>query len=241
MPVARNVPEAEDVGGETLARMSKVAVYNRWLYGKIAPYIGKRIVEVGSGIGNMSEFLLGREQLFLTDLDPDYREQLRCKYADCPQVDVLSWDLEEPPPPGLGPALVDTVVCLNVLEHVKNDEAALRNMAAALECRGRLLLMVPAVKILYGSLDRHLHHHRRYGRAELDGKMREAGFAVERMFYMNFMGMIGWFVNSRLFGRTILSTRQLFLFSKLAPIFIALEGWLPIPVGLSLVAIGRVE
>ncbi len=228
-----------DVGRETLERMSKVDRYNSWLFSKVERYVGQRVLEVGSGTGNMSAFILDRPRVVLSDLSETYQAALRARNAARPNVTVVPWDLEQPPPPGIADEGLDTILCLNVLEHVKDDAAALRHMGAALAPGGRLLLMVPAVRALYGSLDIHLDHHRRYGRRELLDKLAAAGFEVETHFYMNFFGMLGWFLNSRVFRRQILSTRQLGLFNAFTPFFIAFERRLRLPVGLSLVAIGR--
>ena len=230
--------EAIDIGRVTLERMSKVDRYNAWLYSKVADWVGETVVEVGSGTGNMSSFIEDRSRVFLTDLHPEYRRELRDRYASHPGISVCGWDLEHEAPDEIRTAKPDTVICLNVLEHVERDQLALENIYRGLAPGGRLLLMVPAMPLLYGSLDRHLDHHRRYGRRGLLRILERAGFRIETMFFMNFFGMFGWFLNSRVFRRQILSTRQLFLFNKFAPIFIAIERHLPIPAGLSLVAVG---
>ncbi|MFN7971547.1 MAG: methyltransferase [Acidobacteriota bacterium] len=227
-----------DVGRETLDRMSKVERYNLALL-EDRGFRREPRARGGSGTGNMSAFVLDRPLLFLTDLNPSYRADLERAHGQLANVRVLAWDLEKPAPAEVAAAGLDTIICLNVLEHVKQDGLALANMASALGSGGRLLLMVPAVKALYGTLDIHLEHHRRYAKGELLAKLRETGFQIEKVSHMNFFGMFGWFVNSRIFQRQILSTRQLFLFNKLAPLFIAIERRLFIPVGLSLVVIAR--
>ena len=238
MSQAGTLPATVDIGRETLERMSKVDRYNTWLYSKVAPYIGDRVLEVGSGTGNMSIFFVDRDRLVLSDLSEYYQRDLVSRYGDRSNVRVMAWDLEQPPPQELVAERLDTVLCLNVLEHIRMDDLALDHMARCLAPGGRLLLMVPAMKGLYGTLDRHLDHFRRYGRKECARKLERAGLRVDRIFFMNFFGMFGWFLNSRVFRRQILSTRQLFLFNKFAPLFIALERHIHVPCGLSLVAVG---
>jgi SAM-dependent methyltransferase len=134
---------------------------------------------------------------------------------------------------------LDTVVALNVIEHIADDVEALRSMAAMLQPGGRAVVLVPAFQRLYGSLDRELGHVRRYTRTNLSQRMSEAGFRVERTFYFNLVGMIGWWVNARLRKVPRIPTEQLGYFDTLVPI-LRLEDLVPLPFGQSVIAIGAI-
>ena len=130
----------DQVGADTLEVMSAAPRYNAWQYRRIAPFLGRRICEIGSGIGNMSALLASRpvERLVLTDTDPYYRDILRDRFRARAEVTVEALTL---PDPGAaerfrGHAL-DTVVALNVVEHITEDVAALRGMADMLAPGGK--------------------------------------------------------------------------------------------------------
>ena len=216
--------------------------YNRWQYSRVAPYLGRRICEVGSGIGNMSTLILGGapELLVLTDTDSYYREALRHQFDGCHDVVVEELTLPDKSAgnrfQGYG---LDTVVALNVIEHIPEDLQALRCIGSMLRPRGRAVILVPALQGLFGSLDRELGHQRRYTRKSLAGLMREAGFRVERAFYFNLVGTLGWWVNARLRKTPRIPLGQVRYFDKLVPA-LRLEDRMPLPFGQSVIAIGAV-
>ena len=133
---------------------------------------------------------------------------------------------------------IDTILCLNVLEHVEDDLGALRRLHAALVPGGRLLLLVPAHQRLYGAIDRAIDHYRRYDRAGLVARLQEAGFQVEHSAFFNRLGVLGWYLNSVVLRRTRVPGVQVHLQNVLVPILRA-ESALPLPFGLSLIAVAR--
>ena len=230
--------ETDDVVYLTLLKMKNLQRYNRWVFSKLEPWLGKRVLEVGSGIGNVTRCLLDRELVIATDLEPKYLPILRNtfgKYAKfvIEQLDISGTDLDRFTPLG-----IDSVLCLNVLEHIEQEERALTNISRLLRPGGRLLLLVPCHRWLYGTLDRNLGHQRRYEKAELQGKLEGAGFSVVHLMYFNRAGILGWFLNSRILGRNQLPSLQLRLYNVLVPLF-KLEELLPLPFGTSLIAIAE--
>src|SRR5437867_6504886 len=123
--------------------MQKVSRHNRWMWQQLEPYVGSRVLEVGAGVGNMTRFLLRCERVIATDLDAKYLQILHHLFDAYPHVTIGRYDLNGGPPPGRGER-IDTVLCLNVLEHVDDDEQALRALRELLEPGGRLVLLVPA-------------------------------------------------------------------------------------------------
>ncbi len=227
-----------DPSYRTLLRLSRAERYNRWMFRQIAPYIGQRVLEIGAGIGTLTRYLVGRELVLATDLNPRYLRIIANTFERHMRVQVLPIDLADFDPTALAPHRVDTVVCLNVLEHVEDDRRALRRLFEVLVPEGRLVLLVPAHRRLYGAIDRAIHHYRRYERAELVERVREAGFEVEHARFFNRLGVLGWYLNSVLLGRTRVPGLQLRLQNLLVPLLRA-ESALPLPFGLSLIAIGR--
>ena len=227
-----------DAGEKTLRRASRLFRYNTWLWEQIAPFTAQRILEVGSGIGTMTRYFLGREFVLATDIEPQYLERLRIKFGRFSHVKVQPLNLNQPLPESLPSYQLDTVVCLNVLEHIEDDRGALSQFFHLLPSGGRVVLLVPALKGIYGAIDRAIGHYRRYEKKEITGKLMEAGFAVEEARFINMIGVPGWYVNSCLLKRKELPGLQARLSNKLVPL-LQLEKQLTPPWGMSLLAVGR--
>ncbi len=236
----RETEDPQNIGHVTLARMAKLEPYNRWLVDRFRGALGKRILEIGAGFGNMTRHLKGADLLVASDLDPVGVEYLKGVFREEPGVRVASYKFPlDPAARGEIRALeVDTVVCLNVLEHIENDGGTLADMYDVLKPGGRLVLLVPALKSLYGTLDVHLRHFRRYEKAELLEQLQAAGFAVEDCRFLNRPGVLGWWVNGKLLRRSVLPRGQLAGFKLLMPL-LRREETNPPSVGMSLLAIAR--
>lgn len=227
------------IGSETLRRMAAITRYNDYVWERLAPYAGQRILEVGCGIGNFTHYFLDRQQIVAVDPVPAAIESVEARYVHTDQLLPTVGDILNPVLTAeLARLNFDTVICVNVLEHIPDDRLALRHMYEALQPGGRLLLLVPAIRRLYGTLDYYLEHYRRYKYNEVLTLMQQAGFEIETAWRMNVPGILGWWLNARILRRPLLPSEQLRLFNTLMPIF-RLERWLKLPFGLSIVAIGR--
>jgi SAM-dependent methyltransferase len=238
---AAAAPEPSDVvGALTLERMATLSDYNRWLHDRFDPYLGARVLEIGSGIGNQTRYFADRERVVASDTDAHYVEVLRRTFADRPSVRVASFrfPLSADDVADLRGERLDSIVCLNVLEHIEDDRATLRDCAAILPPGGRLVLLVPAHPALYGSLDIHLQHFRRYRREPLRALLSDAGFDVEMIRFVNRISVFGWWLSSRVLRRRVLPRAQLAAFRWMMPL-LKLEERRPPSFGLSLLAIGR--
>lgn len=220
--------------------MTRANNYRHWIYRQIAPFIGQRILEVGAGIGNFTTLLMDRELVVATDKYPPCIDYLKTRVGNHFKGVLMQLDIANPDRREMDHYKLDTVICLNVLEHIEDDVQALTYMHTVLQPGGRLVLLVPAFPILYGSVDRSLGHYRRYTKGDLIPKIGRAGFEVERAFYMNMIGMVGWFLNNRVLMRREESANQIGFFDRfIAPWAERLERFLRPPFGLSLVAICR--
>lgn len=230
----------EAVGIQTLMRMADVHTYNEWVYRAIRPYLGDRLLEVGCGIGNMTGYYADRPLLVCVDLLAESLALVHQKLPDRPNLHTLCGDVcAEETVAALAPYRFDTVIMLNVLEHIADDARALAAVRATLAPGGRLLLLVPAERYLYGTLDQALGHYRRYEPAELRALLRAGGWEIESLRYMNLPGILGWFLNGRVLRRRLLPRFQLGIFNLLGPLFEHLERLVPPPRGQSLFAICR--
>lgn len=230
----------DDITVSDLQIMTSAVNYRRWLYDQVSAYRGKRVLEVGAGIGNYTEFLGDAEQVVSVDIHDGALDVLRSKYGSDPRVAIHQADVADPSCRRLASYRCDSAICFNVLEHIEDHVAALENVGAILAPGGRLLLIVPALPIIYGTVDRSLCHFRRYTPGTLRGAMVQAGFTVEKMWWMNFPGIFGWLLNNRILKRTEESPDQIKFYDRyVVPVVRRLESVIAPPVGLSLVCVAR--
>ena len=230
--------ETEDIVYQTLQRMKKLGRYNQWIFSKFKPFLGRRVLEIGSGIGNITKFLLDRDLIIATDVEPKYINLLENTFGKYRKFVIEKLDISGSNTERYRSYHIDSVICFNVLEHIEEDEKALKNIFNLLEPRGRLLLLVPSHRWLYGSLDRHLDHQRRYGGKELKKKLEAEGFKVILLKHFNRIGILGWFLNGKILMRKKLPSFQLRIYNLLVPLF-KLEELFPLPFGTSLIAIAE--
>jgi SAM-dependent methyltransferase len=225
-------------GHDILHNLSKTRRFNGWMADTIRPWVGDNVLELGAGMGNLSLHLLPRRAYTVSDIDPLHLDYLRNGFAHNKRVAVRRVDVQAPDDFDALEGQFDTVVCLNVVEHVKEDEVALRNIYRVLHPGGRACILVPRGPGLYGSLDQVLGHVRRYTETELRDKMVAAGFHLEALFTFNRVTVPGWFINGKLRRQTRFPKLPLQVFDRLVWVWRRLERLLPWP-GLSVIAIGR--
>jgi SAM-dependent methyltransferase len=203
----------------------------------IRPYTGDRVLELGAGIGNLTLNLVPRAVYWATDVNSEYLESLERFRANRPYLRVAYVDaMNANSFPATAP--FDTVIFLNVLEHLADDLGALRNVYNALGSGGAAVVLVPNGPRLFGSLDEVLGHCRRYTEKQLIEVAQSAGFQVERLIKFNRPGVIAWWFNGRILRRKTFGMAQIRLLNFLTPVFRRIDAWLPLP-PLSLIAILR--
>lgn len=237
---AGSLPNVNDpfvYSGTELDAMAQARNYCRWILDFFVPYLGQKVIEIGAGSGTFSQLLLssGRaSELVLFEPGANLFPLLQQRFAHDPRVHVRSGSfdpsvLEEP---------ADSVVLVNVLEHILDDDALLLQVRQSLCPGGRVLLFVPALEWNYGSLDKAFEHHRRYSKRILRKKLERAGFRVERARYVNFLGIASWFFAGRVLRQRTLKPRQVRWYDRwIIPWSFRLEQICEPPVGQSLVAV----
>lgn len=216
-------------------RMKAAQRYFAWQSRMASRELGRRVVEVGCGVGNFTRHLIDRELVAAIDVEADCVAKLLTNLHHPVNVTARTMDVVDPEFVEFRELDIDSIVCMNVLEHVRDDRLALRNMAAVLGPGGKAVLIVPAFEALYGPIDRNLGHYRRYSKSGLRSLAAAAGFHVTRMRYMNSVGCVGWWVNSKIFMRTEQSAKQIRTFDRLiVPPLAWLESRVEPPFGQSL-------
>jgi SAM-dependent methyltransferase len=227
------------------ARMASAVNYFAWQAQLVKPELGQRVVEIGCGSGNFTGTLLDREAVLAFDVDPECVAQCQRRYSNRDNLRAFVMDAAGLSPDELAanqPAIgeltrfrPDSVVCLNVLEHIQDDRGALRGMASILPPGGVIVLIVPAFEALNGPIDRNLGHHRRYSRASITMLAQDCGLGTKKLRYMNCVGFFGWWWNARVFKREAQSERQIAFFDRfIVPVASRVEARVRPPFGQSL-------
>lgn len=235
----KNVILDKDKIKYSLLLLSKRFNYNYWIYDNIQTFIGDNILEVGAGIGNITDFIIPGRNLTVIDINRDYITYLKAKYAFCdPSVfNAFITDIQDIGSSPVSKIRFDTILCLNILEHLENDRKAVENMISLLQPGGRLVVLVPALKALYGSMDVSFEHHRRYSKKDLKCLIHGQNLKIVKLSYMNFLGLLGWFFNGRLLKKKDLPEKQTKIFDKLVPFLGIIEKIIKPPLGQSLILV----
>jgi SAM-dependent methyltransferase len=225
--------------GTELDAVAEADNYYRWIVDRFAPHLGRRIVEAGAGIGTVSELLLRRaapDTMLLIEPDRGNVAELRRRFTNDARVRIHHGYLEDTDPS----FAADTIVAVNVLEHVGQPAGFLDAAYERLTPGGALLILVPALPAIYGSLDKAFEHYRRYTRPELEKDLSDAGFEVEQLHYMNVVGIAGWLVAGKVMRRTTLGRGQVRFYDRwVIPWLRRLESIAHPPIGQSVIAVAR--
>ena len=230
--------------GKDLEAMSFTVNYHDWIIDEFRPFIGKHLVEVGAGTGSVSSLLLALEPETLALVEPSEMFQLlesnigggetrsEVRFHNSIFASARREIVEHRRP--------DTIIYVNVLEHIQNDRAELAMIYDSLEEGGHALIFVPALMSLYGPFDKKIGHYRRYSKRELEEKCRATGFEIVMSKYFDLAGIIPWFVKYRLLRSDSLGSGAVKIYDKLVvPIAKRIEGLLPIPLGKNVILAAR--
>ncbi len=241
-PKPHLVPQLPSTGAEaelaeSLESLDGAVNYASWIYDLVAPHLGPRTLELGAGHGTFTGRIAERtSRLVAVDISNQFVEVLRARYEDDPGIEVYRGDIEAAAPHGP----YDSAVLINVLEHIEDDEAALRQLLDMLEPGGRLILWVPAFEALYSEFDRKVGHFRRYAAKALQAQLDQVGYEVRTMRYVNCVGALAWLLMARFLRRTPTSGRPVMVFDRhVVPILRRLEDRYRMPVGQSIFVVAE--
>jgi 2-polyprenyl-3-methyl-5-hydroxy-6-metoxy-1,4-benzoquinol methylase len=236
----------DEVGLSTLDSLSAANKLNDWMFETIQPYVKGNILEIGSGIGNISScFVKHNIPLYVSDYSDHYCMVLKQKFAsealirDVFQIDLAAADFENHYASLIG--TFDAIFALNVVEHIENDGLAIANCKKLLAPGGHLIILVPAFQLLYNGFDKELEHFRRYTRRTLKELFLAQNFKIIKSWYFNLAGILGWFVSGTILRKKTLPAGQLSFYNKLVPIFRIADRLTLNKIGLSVLTVGKKE
>ncbi len=216
--------ENDFIGEKTLSVISEADNFNNWMYQTIKPFCKGRILEIGSGTGNISKYFIKENyQIHLSDIRSGYCDNLNKKYKNEPSfLGVKKLDLTDPLFDSKLSNLTntfDTVFALNVVEHIKDDELAISNCYKLLKPGGHLIILVPSYNVLYNTFDIGLGHFRRYNKKSLEQLFLSSRLKILHKQYFNFIGIFGWFVSGKILKNDSIPGGQMTFYNRLVPFF----------------------
>ncbi len=235
-----DIYRSDEVGHHMLTAIDRTRRFVDWLGGVVRPHVGDRVLEVGAGIGTLTNQLIPRHHYVLCETDPSFLGFLRSYAIGKPYIEVRTLDAGASDEDAAWAELAgdfDTAIALHVLERTPNPDLALARLHAALRPGGRLIAVVPQNPWLQGPLDEALEHRERYTREGLKDSLEDAGFELLELEDFNRASVPFWWANSRL-GRRTISRIQLKAFDTLLPLLRRVDERLPWS-GQSLVAVAQ--
>jgi len=225
-----------NIGYQVLRTFALTYRYNRWIIRMLKRYLGSDVLEVGSGIGNLTMYLKAGRRLTCMDKSRFFLQHLKLDFDDVElwHSDITSQQVAK------DSRRFDSIVCVNVLEHIEDDDAAVRNMATLLKPQGLLLIFVPALSCVYGEMDRQLGHVRRYDKIQLAQLLSRNGLIVKKIEYCNMIGSIGWWFNAVVLRKKGVSILQTILFDHFVPLVAEIEARIRVPFGMDLFCVASV-
>jgi 2-polyprenyl-3-methyl-5-hydroxy-6-metoxy-1,4-benzoquinol methylase len=234
----------DNEGEDTLNAIALANHFNHWMYNSIKPFCKGKILEIGSGVGNISDFFLkDNASILLTDIREGYCNSLRNKFSDSSSLlgietmNLIDADFDIKFSKYFD--RFDTVFALNVVEHIFDDKLAISNCYKLLKKGGHLIILVPAYQSLYNDFDKELEHYRRYNRKKLEKLFLTGNFEIVKSKYFNAAGIAGWFVSGKIQHHRIIPSGQLRLFDRLVFFFKIFDRMIFNSFGLSVITIGK--
>lgn len=208
-----------------------------WLLDESKPFLGKRIIDIGCGWGNVLNRFVGYELAVGIDNCEPCILELSKRYSSYPNIKVFNIDITDPNIISLVDYKFDTALSVNVFEHIEQDDKAILHAHQILQMNGKFILIVPAHPALYGSMDRSIGHYRRYTKILTKEKLEKAGFNVIHQKYINMVGAVGWLFSGRVLRRRVPPSGQLRIMNRIVPVIRLIESKIETPFGITLLSV----
>ena len=225
--------------GKDLEAMVDAVNYQQWLVDEFKPYLGSRIAEIGAGNGNISNLILLQniEKLYAFEPSENMYRLLKKRMNCNAKVEIFQTIFQQKAEAFAN--FFDTILYVNVLEHIEDDRQELFTAQSCLKSKGYIGIFVPAMKWLYSNYDKSLGHFRRYSKSRLVELVNEADFDVVKVRYFDIAGILPWYVNFVLLKKQLTYLNVQLYDNVVIPIMRYVEGIVQPPIGKSLFLIGQ--
>lgn len=235
---------SDKIGFETLDNIAEADKFNEWMYKTIAKETFGEILEIGSGIGNISGFFVkDNKNISVSDMRQEYCKILKDKFSGknnfkgVHKIDIVNFNFKTKHRGLIGK--FDSVFALNIIEHVKDDNKAVENCMLLLKPNGKLIILVPAFMFLFNSFDKGLGHYRRYNRKQIENLLKKNNMEIEKSRYFNFAGTLGWWLSGNVLRKENIPSGQMKLYNSFVWIFKIIDLFTNRFIGLSIITVGK--
>jgi len=237
---AQNASISDYSGIKELAALESAVNYNNWLVELSKPYLGKRVLEIGAGIGTFTiKWLENCPEVTAIEPSVNCIDKMKAryqKYVDT-RLKILPITIQDYTP--AKEDQFDTVISFNVFEHIEDDKTAFNIVKKALVPGGNFILFVPAFQCLYGEVDASVGHVRRYDKNDLLKKLKYSGLNVLKIHYVNMVGFFAWYLKGRRNYSRITNKDVVFYDKFIVPWLKVVEKWCRPPFGQSIFAVAQ--
>ncbi len=225
--------------GRDLEAMSFAVNYHSWIVEEFRPFLGAKLAEVGAGTGNFTSMLLNENIKHLCAFEPSSNMYaiLENRFKGNNKIEISSHYFSEVYKKH--ESHFDSIIYVNVLEHIKEDEQELSYVRSSLKEGGYFLGFVPALSWLYSDLDKKLGHIRRYKKQELVQLIEKSGFEIIKVKYFDMAGIVPWFIAFVLLNKTITGAKVTLYDKVVVPLMKNIEGIIPPPLGKNILLIAK--
>lgn len=235
--------EIDQEGLEILNVIANADKFNTWMYQTIRPFLKGEVLEIGSGIGNITQFVMN-DKLSVTasDIRDNYCSMLYNKFngntylKEVRKIDIIHPDFDNEYRDLL--EKFDSIFALNIVEHVQDDELAVKNCKKLLRKNGNLIILVPAYMTLYNQFDKELEHFRRYTKVKLEQLFKNADLNIYKTRHFNFIGIFGWWFSGSILRKKTIPEGQMKFYNILVPVFKLADKFVMNKAGLSVITFG---
>ncbi len=221
---------------DTLESMNN---YYDWIMDEFNPHIGTRVIEIGAGIGTISQRLLANkhiEHLWIIEPDDTYASILTDKFSGISNITIIISTVENISCEFVTSLNIDTVIMVNLLEHIYDDSALLDKLYHALPYNSKVLTFSPAFPLLYSKYDKLVGHYRRYTKKSINCIFKAAHFNTISVKYFNFLGFFTWLLFMKFLNHNTFGEKKLKIYNIIINILKFIEHKIPVPIGQSVIA-----
>lgn len=230
--------------GRDLESMLFANNYHNWILAEFRPFLGNHLIEVGAGTGLFSEILLRENPQTISLVEPSemfsYLQKNILQFKTNTSVTFYQSIFTQVADTIVKEQEIDSIIYVNVLEHIEDDLTELEKVYQTLKKRGKCFIFVPALMALYGGFDQAIGHYRRYKKTELEDKCKAVGFDIIKSKYIDLAGIVPWYARYKLLKSNSLDAKSVKLYDKIAvPVIRKFESIFRVPIGKNLLIIAE--